>query len=45
MEFRSVIVIAALLILAACGSSGYNRSYIISDQVDEEAISQSAERR
>ena len=46
MGFRPVIIIAALLILTACSSSGYNRSYIISDTVDEEVISESpAEKR
>jgi hypothetical protein len=30
----------ALLILSACSSSGYNRSYIISEGVDEEIISE-----
>lgn len=39
------IFIFVLLLLSACGSSGYNRSYIISDGVDEEVLSESAEKR
>ncbi len=45
MQLRLAIISAVLLILTACSGSGYNRAYIISDTVDEEVISESAEKR
>jgi hypothetical protein len=44
MEFRTAFVIAALLFLTACASSGYHRSYILSEGT-EEVISESLEKR
>lgn len=42
MKSRLVIVFStlALLTLSACASSGYSRSYIISEGADEEIISE-----
>lgn len=37
-----IIAIVALVILSACNSSGYSRSYIISDQLDTEVVSEPA---
>lgn len=45
MLLRPVILFAGLLLLCACGSSGYNRSYIITDSVDEPVVSESIQPR
>jgi hypothetical protein len=35
MELRTVLVMAVLLFLTACASSGYHRSYILSEGIEE----------
>ncbi|MBS0603694.1 MAG: hypothetical protein JSS60_01510 [Verrucomicrobia bacterium] len=45
MNTIPAFLITALLFLSACTSSGYNRSYIISDSLDEEVLSESVEKR
>ncbi len=42
MKSRLVVVFStlALLILSACSTSGYNRSYIISEGTAEEAVAE-----
>jgi hypothetical protein len=43
MRFGLALTIAVLLALTACESSGYNRSYIVSDSACTEAIPDATE--
>jgi len=40
MRIQPLFLIVSLLLLAACGGSAYNRSYIISDGMDAEVTSE-----
>lgn len=36
--FRPILFIAVLHLLASCGGGNYNRSYIISESAEKEAV-------
>ena len=45
MDIKSALLIATCLVLSACTDGGYNRSYIISESVEEEVVTESQEIR
>lgn len=45
MLLRPAVLFVGLLLLCACSSSGYNRSYIITDSADEPVASESSQPR